>query len=64
MTIKKITCLCLAVLFLMPMLFTGCGKEITTPFSAYTENSKARVNEASVENDKYVLMWSDSVRSQ
>ena len=62
MTIKRITCLCLAVLFLMPMLFTGCGKEIATPFSAYTENSKARVNEASVENDKYVLMWSDSVQ--
>ena len=62
MTIKKITCLCLAVLFLMPMLFTGCGEEITTPFSAYTENSKARVNEAMVENDKYALMWSDSAQ--
>lgn len=60
MTIKKITCLCLAVLFLMPMLFTGCGEETVKPFAAYTENSKARVNEASVENEKYALMWSDS----
>lgn len=62
MTIKKITCLCLAVLFLMPMLFTGCGEETVKPFAAYAENSKARVNDASVENENYALMWSDSAQ--
>lgn len=62
MTKRRITCLCLAVLLLMPMLFTGCGKEEGKPFAPYTENSKARVNTASVENDNYILMWSDSAQ--
>ena len=62
MTIKRITCLCLAVLFLMPMLFTGCGEETTSSIAAYAQNSKARVNDASVENENYALMWSDSAQ--
>lgn len=62
MTKRRITCLCLAVLLLMPMLFTGCGEEAEKVFSSYTENSKARVNTASVENNNYKLMWSDSAQ--
>ncbi|MBQ7088490.1 MAG: hypothetical protein IJN04_02495 [Clostridia bacterium] len=62
MTKRRITCLCLAVLLLMPMLFTGCSEEAPKIFGSYVENSKARVNTASVENDNYMLLWSDSAQ--
>lgn len=62
MTKRRITCLCLALLLLMPMLLSGCGKKEVKPLAAYTENSGARVDAANsrVENDKYTLMWSDA----
>ena len=62
MTKRRITCLCLAVLLLMPMLFTGCGEEAEKVFGSYVENSKARVNTASVTNDNYTLLWSDAAQ--
>ena len=62
MTKRRITCLCLAVLLLLPMLFTGCGKETNQVLASYTENSGSRVEAADsrVENDKYALVWSDA----
>lgn len=62
MTKRRITCLCLAVLLLMPMLFTGCNEEAPKIFGSYVKNSKARVNTASVENDNYKLLWSDAAQ--
>ena len=62
MTKRRITCLCLALLLLMPMLLSGCGKKAEKALASYTQNSGARVESADsrVENDKYVLMWSDA----
>lgn len=62
MTKRRITCLCLALLLLMPMLLTGCGKKAEKALASYTENSGSRVDAADsrVENDKYALVWSDA----
>lgn len=63
MTKIRITCLCLAVLLLMPMLFTGCGKDVSSPLAAYTENSMARVGDGVyVQNDGFMLAWWDSLQ--
>ena len=62
MTKRRITCLCLALLLLMPMLLSGCGKKAEKALASYTENSGSRVEAADsrVENDKYALVWSDA----
>lgn len=63
MTKRRITCLCLAVLLLMPMLFTGCGKETVQVLASYTENSMVRLGDAIVaQNNNFVLAWMDSVQ--
>lgn len=62
MTKRRITCLCLALLLLMPMLLSGCGKKAEKTLASYTGNSGSRVESADsrVENDQYTLVWSDS----
>ena len=63
MTKRRITCLCLAVLLLMPMLFTGCGKETASPLAAYTANSMVRVGDGTyVQNNNFILAWYDSMQ--
>ncbi len=63
MTKRRMTCLCLAVLLLLPMLFTGCGKETNQVLASYTENSLARVGDAIIaQNNNYVLAWLDSAQ--
>lgn len=63
MTKRRITCLCLAVLLLMPMLFTGCGKETTSPLASYTANSMVRVGDGTyVQNNNFILAWYDSMQ--
>ena len=63
MTKRRITCLCLAVLLLMPMLFTGCGKETSSPLAAYTANSMVRVGDGTyVQNNNFILAWYDSMQ--
>ncbi len=59
MTIRRITCLCLAVLLLMPMLLTGCGKKTEKVLASYTENSGVLCETATVKMDgsKYELTW-------
>lgn len=59
MTKRKIACLCLAVLLLMPMLLTGCGKKDESPLNPYTASDKAHIEgTVSVANDNYSLYWS------
>lgn len=61
MTKRKIACLCLAVLLLMPMLFTGCGEEGERALAHYTENSLARAgHNVSVQNENFQLAWQDN----
>lgn len=61
MTKRKIACLCLAVVLLMPMLFTGCGEEVARPLAHYTENSLARAgHNVSVQNENFQLAWQDN----
>ena len=60
MTKRRITCLCLVLLLLMPMLLSGCGKKVEKALADYTGHSGNRIGVQTVENDKYTLMWSDS----
>ena len=63
MTKRRITCLCLAVLLLMPMLFTGCGKETGKALASYTENSQARIGDTLVaQNSNFLLVWAESAQ--
>ena len=59
MTKRRITCLCLAVLLLLPMLVTGCGKKTEKVLASYTENSGVLCETATVkmEGSKYELTW-------
>lgn len=59
MTMKRITCLCLAVLLLLPMLLTGCKKKTEKVLGSYTENSGVLCETATVkmEGSKYELTW-------
>ena len=60
MTKRKITCLCLALLLLMPMLLSGCGIKDVSTLASYTGHSGNRAGDDVIENDKYALVWSDS----
>ena len=60
MTKRRITCLCLVLLLLMPMLLSGCGKKGEKALADFTGHSGNRVGDQTVENGKYTLMWSDS----
>ncbi len=63
MTKRRIACLCLAVMLLMPMLLTGCGEETEKVLASYTENSMARAGDTVVaQNDNYMLVWFDSAQ--
>lgn len=59
MTKRRITCLCLAVLLLLPMLLTGCGKKTENVLGSYTENSGILCETKTVKLDgsKYELTW-------
>ena len=59
MTMKKITCLCLAVLLLLPMLLTGCGKKTEQVLASYTENSGVLCETYTqrLDGSKYELTW-------
>ena len=59
MTKRRIACLCLAVLLLVPMLLTGCKKKTEKVLSSYTENSGVLCETATVkmEGSKYELTW-------
>lgn len=63
MTKRRIACLCLALLLLMPMLLTGCGEESESRLASFTENSLARVGDVVVaQNDTFMLAWLDSAQ--
>lgn len=59
MTMKKITCLCLAVLLLLPMLLTGCGKKTEKVLGSYAENSGVlcETYTQTLDGSKYELTW-------
>lgn len=59
MTMKKLTCLCLAVLLLLPMLLTGCGKKDEKALGSYTENAGILCETETVKLDgsQYELTW-------
>ena len=59
MTKRRITCLCLAVLLLLPMLLTGCGKKAEKALGSYTENKGILCETQTVKMDgsNYELTW-------
>lgn len=59
MTKRRITCLCLAVLLLLPTLLTGCGKKTEKVLASYTEINGVLCETATVkmEGSKYELTW-------
>ena len=59
MTKRRINCLCLAVLLLVPMLLTGCGKNEEKPLGSYTENKGVlcKTDTVKLNGSKYELTW-------
>ena len=59
MTKRRITCLCLAVLLLLPMLLTGCGKKTEKVLGSYTELKGILCETQTVKmaDSNYELTW-------
>lgn len=59
MTKRRITCLCLAVLLLLPMVLTGCGKKTEKVLGSYTANKGILCETQTVKmaNSNYELTW-------
>lgn len=59
---RRIVCLCLALLLLLPMVLTGCGEDAAKPTRAFKENynTDRPVNGLVAENDAYSLQWLDN----
>ncbi len=59
MTKRKITCLCLAVLLLLPMLLSGCGKKPEKAIGSYTElkGVLCETKTVTLDDSNYELTW-------
>lgn len=59
MTKRRITCLCLAVLLLLPMLLSGCGKKPEKAVGSYTElkGVLCETKTVALDGSKYELTW-------
>ena len=59
MTKRRITCLCLAVLLLLPMVLTGCGKKTEKALGSYTElnGTLCETQTVKMAGSNYELTW-------
>lgn len=63
MTKRKISCLCLAVLLLLPMVVTGCAPKVQSTIAPYNEEFGSErysyFEGAIAENENFQLWWDD-----
>lgn len=59
---RRAVCLCLALLLLLPMLLTGCSKEVEKITLAFDDNfgyDRVATGTLIAENDRFELLWDD-----